>query len=759
LLQDGNIRDFDESESGSHDTAQPHAGAQASRWSRQLAVISRRANLFFWLEVVSVIALAIAVLATYLAYSQEPEAGDLLPTMQVSILLMAILVPAMAILVLVGRRLALRRAAGSTARLHVRLVFFFSMVAAVPTLLVAGFAAFLFQTGVDFWFSDDSRGLMENANELAQSYYDANQRDVQDETITMAGDMRDTLQLYPTSDPDFPDYYAYQAASRKINESLILQRLEDGSLRTAAIFNLMEDNRPIEFSQEALKRIDAGEFVVVGASPERISAIAPIDKQAGIYLYNARTTEESMFNSWSRAQAISTAYGTLTNQARTLQLRFNIALVMVSLSLVGAAVWFALRFADRQVEPLTDLIAAARKVGQGNFALRIEGRTGADEIGMLNRAFNRMTAQLELQTQDLVSANRQIDDRRAFMEAVLESVTAGVVSVDEDGRVLLANSSAYALLLNADDDEAGSDLEGALLAALSPEIARLISEGRARGIVTQASGSEFLTLAVKVAPGTSGHVVTFEDITRQLLDQRQAAWSDVARRIAHEIKNPLTPIQLATERLKRRYRKQINEGEDSQLFDELTNTIVRQVGDLRKMVDEFSSFARLPKPVFRTEDSVDLVRQAVFLQEVAHSGIEFTIDTSAVSNREVRCDRHQIGQAMTNVLKNAVEAVEVRAAEARGAYAGVIAVSMRGDAENLTINVEDNGIGLPTDRERITEPYVTTREKGTGLGLAIVNKIVDEHGGDMTFSNSSSGGTCVTLRFARDPQINEGSGL
>ena len=729
---------------------------QTPRWWRRFVVVSRRVNLFVWLEALSVVALIMALAATYIAYSQDPEQGALLPTLQVSVLLMATLIPAMAILVFGGRRLALRRAAGSTARLHVRLVFFFSIVAAVPTLLVAGFAAFLFQSGVAFWFSDDSRGLLENANQLAQSYYDANQREVEQETVTMASDMRVVLERVPRTDPDFPDFYARQALGRQISESLVLQRVEDGSLRTWAVFNVMEGNMPIAFSEAALPKLDAGEFVVVQGGPDRIAAIAPIDKSAGIYLYNARTTEETMFNSWASAQAISTAYEKLNREALTVQLRFNIALVVVSLFLVGMAVWFALRFADRQVEPLTDLVGAARKVGQGNFALRVEGRTGADEIGLLNRAFNRMTAQLEKQTHALVSANRQIDDRRAFMEAVLESVSAGIISVDEDSRVLLMNSSAQSLLEQTEQCGAVADIEGASLADLSPEICQMVREGVERSIVNHAKGKELRTLAVKVAPGSSGYVITFEDITRQLLDQRQAAWSDVARRIAHEIKNPLTPIQLATERLKRRYRKQVDKGEDAELFDELTSTIVRQVGDLRKMVDEFSSFARLPKPVFRTEDAVDLVRQAVFLQEVAHNGIDFSVDASGVESREIRCDRHQLGQAMTNVLKNAVEAIEARAAEARGAYAGAIDVTLVSEAEHLSVTVQDNGVGLPSDRERLTEPYVTTREKGTGLGLAIVNKIVDEHGGDMVFASGPVGETRVTMRFARDPQIKEG---
>lgn len=725
------------------------AGSQthhSPRWWRRLLLAARRANIFVWLERVSALVLLIAMWATWFAFTSAPPDGTMLPTAQISILLVGTLVPGMTLLVLFGRRLALRRAAGSTARLHVRLVFFFSLIAAVPTLLVAGFAAILFQSGVDFWFSDDSRGLMKNANELAQGYYDQNQRDVAQETITMAGDMRFYLERGAVSDEGFADYYALQAQGREISESAIVQQLADGSLRTAAILNPIEGNQPNAFIQSGLPKLNGGDLVWVEGSPERIAALAPIDRDAGIYLYNARSPEEDSFNYWEKAQSVSATYELLTKRARALQLRFNLALFIVSLALVGLAVWFALRFADRQVEPLTDLVAAARKVGAGNFALRVEGRTGADEIGLLNRAFNRMTAQLDKQTKALVQANRQIDDRRAFMEAVLDSVTAGVISVNGAGRVLLINGSAQNLLL---EDHKHVAAVGMSLSDLSPQIAAMIEAGLRSGIVTHSKGSELLTLAVKIAPEKDGSVITFEDITRQLLDQRQAAWSDVARRIAHEIKNPLTPIQLATERLKRRYRRQIES--DGELFDELTNTIVRQVGDLRKMVDEFSSFARLPKPNFRQEDALDLVRQALFLQEVAHPEVDFALSTEGLDARMLSCDRHQFGQAMTNVIKNAVEAVDARARNAEPDYRGKVSVRMTNDDAYLTIAVEDNGVGLPQERDRIIEPYMTTREKGTGLGLAIVNKIVDEHGGEMSFSNGEGGGTRVVLRFARDP--------
>lgn len=713
------------------------------RWLRRIYLASRRSNLFPLIEAFCLVWLLVTGWSAYVAFSSAPADGQLLPTQQVALLLMGALIPAIGLLVLLGRRLALRRAAGSTARLHVRLVFLFSLIAAVPTLLVAGFAAVLFQSGVDFWFSDDSRGLMANANKLAESYYAENQEDVANHTIAMASDLRYYLERVSLVSENWPTLFRYQAENRDITESAILQQQRDGSLRTAFVYGLGKDNDPAVFAARKLRTLTGGQLVAVEGSPIRIEAVAPIDRGSGVYLYTARNAEADSFRSWEAAKSIASAYDVLTGRARALQLRFNLALFFVSLALVGFAVWFALRFADRQVEPLTDLVLAARKVGAGNFALRMEGRQGGDEIGLLNRAFNRMTAQLEKQTDALVGANRQLEERRGFIEAVIQSVSAGVLSLDKAGGIQLMNAPARALLGAGD----GEDLH---IDEVAPQIAAMVAAGLRQGVISHSKSGELLTLAVKIAPEKDGHVVTFEDITRQLLDQRQAAWSDVARRIAHEIKNPLTPIQLATERLRRRYRKQIDQ--DGELFDELTATIVRQVGDLRKMVDEFSSFARLPKPVFRSEDALDLVRQALFLQEVAHPEIAYELGGDAEEPIMLAVDRHQFGQAMTNVLKNAAEAIEARQRDAEPDYRGRIGVTLDVREDALSVAIEDNGIGLPKDRERIVEPYVTTREKGTGLGLAIVNKIVEEHGGDMIFtSRPEGGGTRVELRFARDP--------
>jgi len=717
------------------------------RWWRRMQVSARRANFFAIVETVSAFMFVLMSVYAWIAISHHGETGALLPLELTAALLIGTLVPAMAILVLLGRRMALRRAAeisGSAGRLHVQLVFFFSLISAIPTLVVAIFASWLFQSGVEFWFSDNSRGLLENANKMARGYYEQTQRDVGYESLAMAEDLRAFLGDRTIASPDFAEFFSYQVVNRKLNESAIVQKGPDGELRTAAIVDPKGDSARQRIAPAILAKVDAGESWVVNANANRIEVVTPIDRRAGIYLYTARSSDLLALSQGQRAENIVRAYEVLTRRARVLQLRFNAALFALALALVGISVWFALRFADRQVQPLYELVDAARKVGSGNFAMRVEGRTGADEIGLLNRAFNRMTAQIEKQTQALVSANDQLNERRAFIEAVLESVTAGIISLNSRGEVQLMNSSALKLLL-------GSGVPapvGKPLADLAPMLSALVDAGQGGGIVQHGKGSDLLTLAVRVSSGKTGSVITFEDITRQLLDQRQAAWSDVARRIAHEIRNPLTPIQLATERLSRRYRKQIT-GEP-ELFEELTATIIRQVGELRRMVDEFSSFARLPKPVFRQEDPVDLARQALFLQEVAHPQIIYDFAAQGTV-APIQCDRHQFGQAMTNVLKNAAEAIEAKGKVLTGDYRGRISVVMRDQDSMTEIAISDNGVGLPQDSESIIEPYVTTREKGTGLGLAIVKKIVEEHGGEMSFSGNKGGGAIVTMRFARIP--------
>ena len=734
-------------------TSAPRLDVEISE--RRRSVFSRLADfaggeraISIW-EWVSAIGMLLIAGLTYWVLSGQGSNNVPLSPVVMAALLVANLLPATAILVLGGRRMALRRAArssiGSKGRLHVRLVALFSLIAAVPTLLVVIFASILFQSGVQFWFSDPARGMIENSVSLSKGYYAEKLNDVRDETLTMASDLRIVLGQTSLQSPAFQDAYVVQTVGRKFNQAVMVQLGEDGRQRTAAVAGSegTPTGDPQWIAPGIMRQLKAGEQIVVQADADKIESATPIFPESGLYLYTTRTVNSAGFTMGDRAQEVLNDYRALAERSRSLQLQFNAALFLISLLIIGVAVWVALLVADRLVNPVTELVYAAQNVADGKFSTRVPiVDDQPDEIGILRRSFNRMTERLEIQTSDLLAANSQLDGRRAFIETVLESVTAGIVSLGDDGRIRLANSIAQQLL--------GSDGQGLIdrpLRDVSPAMADLVDGGEERAVMQFGGGDDARTLAVNLSVRPDAKVLTFEDITQQLVDQRRAAWADVARRIAHEIKNPLTPIQLAAERLKRKFGKDI--AKDGDVFLELTGTIIRQVGDLRNIVDEFSAFARMPKPVFRSESLQDMVKQSLLLHEVAHPDIIFDLNAPD-EDVELVCDRRQIGQALTNIIKNAVEAVDERA-QADPDFNlsdGRIGVRIAKGDDDIRVEIGDNGIGLPEDRDRIAEPYMTTRASGTGLGLAIVKKIVEEHFGEIGFSDSADGGTCVTLRFS-----------
>jgi two-component system nitrogen regulation sensor histidine kinase NtrY len=700
-------------------------------------------------EIATGIALIAIVTATYFNVSDERPEALLTPPM-VALLLVANLVPAMVLMVLVARRLAMRRAArsvGGRGRLHVRLVALFSAIAAVPTLLVVIFASLLFQGGMQFWFSDSATTVLTIAERASQVYEKEHKERIRLDIQVMGADMVDRINRFGLQSELFEDDLLYQTAGRQLTETAILTLNDEGVPQTQVGVNLYD--RPIErrFPPDVLRRLRAGEVYVGASTRDRVEAVVRLDPNAFIYLYGARAVNPEAIAQIEQARNAASAYQSTLERARNLQLRFNAILLLVSLLIVAIAIWIALTLADRLVRPVGALVDAARKITAGDLSVRVPGSRVNDEVGTLGNAFNRMTKRLEEQRGALVSANLQLESRRSFIEAVLSGVTAGVMSVDDRHVVRLANSSAETLLKTGSES-----LIGMKLSDLAPELDRQLESEEREDIIQVALRGETRTLAVKTVKVEGGHVLTFDDITDQLIDQRRAAWSDVARRIAHEIKNPLTPIQLAAERLQRRYGGEITS--DAPTFERLTGTIVRQVGDLRRMVDEFSSFARMPKPVFREEAIAEVARQAVFLHEVAHPEIEFRFDAPDPSPLLV-CDRRLLGQAITNVVKNAVEAIQQKR-EDRGASdkdkqsqgaRDFVSVRVEEKDGRLTIEVSDSGIGLPANRKNLTEPYITTRSKGTGLGLAIVKKIVEDHSGRIAFEDAPGGGTSVRIEF------------
>ncbi|WP_294123529.1 ATP-binding protein [Sphingomonas sp.] len=714
---------------------------------RWLAREKESGRIYNWATYASAALLAGMLVLSYVMLTRKGAPGSMLSPWQIAALLIGNLIPAIALMVLLSRKIARARAVAralGTGQLHTRLVALFSVIAAVPTVIIAIFASLLLQSGLEFWFSDRARGMLENTRQLAQSAYDGEVSRVGEQAVPMASDLAQQLRQSPIDSPQFDQAIKYQTYLRSLNEAAVIRVAPNGQMVVLSGVNYFDGLIDPSRVAQALGQLKGQTQAAEVLTPGRIAVLTPIARGNGSYLFVARQTSEDFQQQIEKATGVLADYRSLLDRSRTNQLQFNAALLALALLVAAGAILAALKIADRLLKPVEQLVDAAGRIEEGDFTTRVPLIGDPDdEIATLGTAFNRMTGRLQEQTGALMAANQQLDTRRAFIEAVLSSVTAGVIALDGKGHILLTNRSAETLLQHGDES-----IEEKELADVSPELGEfLCGESRdANVLVNLAEGPR--TLAVKRMRYADGSVLTFDDITDQLSDQRRAAWSDIARRIAHEIKNPLTPIQLAAERLQRRYGEEVTS--DPETFARLTDTIVRQVADLRRMVDEFSNFARMPKPVFRDENVHDIARAALFLHEVAHPGITFTLDPPSGEIHMV-CDRRQLSQALTNIVKNAVEAIELRRNRGEQNPDGDrIDLCIHRDTDQLVIDLTDTGTGLPQDRERLTEPYMTTRVRGTGLGLAIVKKIVEEHLGEIAFLDRSGGGTRVRIAFDAD---------
>ncbi len=698
--------------------------------------------------------------ATYLALTGVPPFG--LHPNTVLTLLNLDLVLLLALGALIAKRLlqvwAERRRGLAGSRLQIRLVVLFSLIAVTPTIIVAVFSYLFFSYGVESWFSDRVHTAITESLAVAEAYLHEHQQAIRADTLAMANDLNRDAPELTLDQARLEQVVAAQAALRGLTEAMVFDRAGHVLARSSLSFTLGFEPMP----DGAMRVADEGDVAIVTSDNDnRVRALVRLDQFGQVYLYVSRFIEPRVLNHMEETQRAAAQYAKMESRRSGFQVTFALIFLMVAMLFLVAAVAIGIHFATQLAVPISRLATAAEQVRGGDLAARVPEGEKDDELASLSRAFNRMTYQIESQQRELREANWQLDERRRFTETVLTGVSAGVIGLDREGRVNLPNRSASALL--------GVDLEQSIgrdLADVAPEMAILLDEAErrpdrlAQSQVQLARGNSTRTLLVRIAAehderDTSGFVVTFDDITELLSAQRKAAWADIARRIAHEIKNPLTPIQLAAERLRRRYLKEIKQ--DPETFTICTDTIIRHVGDIGRMIDEFSAFARMPAPVLKPENLVEIVHRAVFLQRTAHREIAF--ETSFPDHSvAVSCDARLVGQAVINIVKNAIEAIEARIAE-RGADApGYIRVSVSAAAGQAAVIVEDNGKGLPyQDRERLTEPYVTTRAKGTGLGLAIVKKIMEDHRGELMLEDGEPEGARVRLVFAAEARTTEGA--
>ncbi|HEX4080907.1 MAG TPA: PAS domain-containing sensor histidine kinase [Rhizomicrobium sp.] len=643
-----------------------------------------------------------------------------------------------------------RRSGIAGARLHVRLVVIFSAIAVIPAILVAVFAAVSLDLGLEAWFSSHVKAALGNAVQVADRYVQSNESQIVGDAYEIANSIEHDPELF---DPN-----------NRVRADILFTKLailtKDRGLQAAYIIDshdhVLGSTKQRFLPDLALPKpgdiAQASHGTIVIDANAKIGVVRGLIRMQALndaYLLVVRTVDPQVLAYYQRTVNAVSEYKRLEQNRSQVQLVFAALYGAVSLLILLAAIWLGLWAANSLVRPISRLIGAAERVSRGDLKVQVEVDRDDDEMGTLARAFNRMTAELDSRRSELIHANQQLDERRRFTEAVLAGVSAGVIGLDGDGHVTIVNRAA-ARLLNAEPDE----IEGQHYAEAVPELSAIIRRAlhepvaRASGEATVRRGGTIRSLSVQVAgeagAGEAGFIVTFDDITDLVSAQRTAAWADVARRIAHEIKNPLTPIQLSAERLKRKYAREVSS--DPDVFRQCTDTIIRQVGDIGRMVDEFSSFARMPAPRMGSEIAQELVQQVIFLQRAGHPQIDFAIGGD---RRPIRfeCDGRLVSQALINVLKNACEAIEARMASGTD-EGGRIIITVSADGARVVFRIEDNGIGLPqAERHRLTEPYVTTRTKGTGLGLAIVRKIVEEHGGEMEILDRENDEAGAELRL------------
>lgn len=717
--------------------------ARVSQWGRRVG-LGRKLSI-----ALTVIALGFAF-ATYATITGSSPLGA--DTQTVLILLQIDLVLFLLLGLVVARSLVglwIERRRGQVgSRLHMRLAMLFSLIALAPAIIVSVFSAVFFNFGMENWFNDRVKTAIVESRAVAEAYLKEHKQVIRGDVLSMARDLERALPLLTENPRQFSRILAGQGLVRNLSEIYVF----DGSGRILAKWALgfVIDRDPV--APEIIERARSGEVVLLTSeADDRLRAIIKLDRFVDAFLYVGRFVEPRVLEHIDKTERAAAEYANIEGRRSSIEITFAMIFILVGMLLLFVAIWVGLVFANRLSRPISDLAGAAERVRAGDLSARVEEGPDSDELGLLSRAFNRMADQLEGQRHELVQANRQLDERRHFIETVLGGVSAGVIGVDAEGRINLANRSACSLLAMDIDEQIGADISEVV-----PELSAMIGDAHTRPnrlveaqISMQRVGRD-RTLLVRLAADVvdrkvSGFVITFDDITELVAAQRKAAWSDVARRIAHEIKNPLTPIQLAAERLRRKYMNEITS--DPETFSNCTDTIIRQVGDIGRMVDEFSAFARMPRPEMERENIGKICREALVLPRSAHPEIEFVSDIPG-DPVMITGDSRQLSQVLTNLIQNAIDAIGGRVADGQAELAaGEIQLSLSLTEEDAEIVITDNGKGLPVEkRDRLTEPYMTTRTKGTGLGLAIVKTILEDHGGVLELKDRPDGKNGASIR-------------
>jgi two-component system nitrogen regulation sensor histidine kinase NtrY len=688
----------------------------------------------------------LAVAGTMVLFTSNPPFG---PSPR-SIVLMLVLDTTLLLLlaVTITRHLLRLRERQGGSRLHSRLVTLFSSVAVVPSVVVIIFSVLLLNMGIEEWFSKRVRTALSASLAVAEAYLGEHQKIIQGDVKAMANDLNQNAFDLMGDPQKFANFLRTQLLLRSLSEVTVF----DSNQTIIARAGLVADREaPLLLTKTLLDEARKGDLVITtNAERDRVYAIIQLSQFVDAFLYVARPIDPLVLNHTQATKKAAQAYQAADANRSFLQYGVLIVIAVVGLLLLLVAVSVGLRLAGKIVNPIRQLATASLQIQAGEMKTRVAIPKADDEIKDLSLAFNTMMDYIDEQRDVLLAMNEAMQERRHFIETMFQTLSSGVIVLDSKQKIQMMNMPARTFL--------GCDLLDPVLditlERLLPEIFPLRS-GEHQITLERAGRKRKLLARIAHQKDTGGMVISLDDMTELSQAQRVAAWSDVAKTLAHEIKNPLTPIQLSTERLQRRFNRLDLGDAEKTMLAECTATILRQTDNIIRLVNEFSSFARIPTPQKREENLGALVSEVLALYQNSYPWLTITflkLDAPVMFS----CDAGLMRQLLTNLVKNALESIQER--HGNTPQIATLSCFLKHDETGIFLVIEDNGTGFDTvhDLSTFFQPYRTTKAMGTGLGLSIVQKIVDEHGGNIAVSNicdadGQTQGARVVLTFPSQP--------
>ncbi len=622
---------------------------------------------------------------------------------------------------------------------RVQFTSLFIIISLIPTTLITVFSLIFFDQGIKNWFNERINQVLKGSKEISESYFNEHKKNIKKDILYINNELSSEEIVFFTDRDRLTDFLKYFIEVRDLNEAIIFE--SSGQL-LAKVGNFLVESETAPPLWTFLIA-DEGDIAIFPNNDQtKVRALLKIQRALPTYLYIGKNVDSNVLSRVESVNETANEYANITDKLDNFQYQFNKLFLAINFLMILFSIWFGLRFSNKILSPIESIIRDSEKMISDNFSSRINVIDGNNEFNFLSRVLNKMLDILKIQKNKLLKAKETINLRRKFTEKIINEISNGIIYLDNNDKVLLINKKTEEFL--------GSNVKKNFFkinSHLSSETKKFqVSDLKNKEVQIQLIISGKLKiLNIKFSKVyekriLKGFILTIDDITELVSAQKNAAWSNIARYMAHEIKNPLTPIKISAQRIQSSLKSKTKVNLD--FFDSCSNTIIRQVNNIENLVSEFSNFARMPESKLELTKLDNIINTQVNTQKIANKNITFNIKMNP-KNINIRCDYNQISRLIMNVLKNSIESIKKKKK--------IIHINVMHKKKMVHIDIEDNGVGFPNSREKLFEPYITNKVNGTGLGLAICKKITEDHNGGIELLDGDQlGGALVRIKLYKN---------